>query len=188
MKIPAIVVLAGTLLFLGCKSQSVRNAHDIRIVKGGPFPLLGITIEQTNFEIAFFEQADKMILHGLRQTFARSGNISIDPISMWFIFSYPDNVNVPIEPRVSRDSTEMTGWAVAPFGAIADSASTNVVDSVVAVQTHPRPGTSRPPSAKLTMLVQVKSSNSTNIARMELPCSWRKGAVVWDEFQVHNAP
>jgi hypothetical protein len=167
------ISLLSFCVVVGCQSNPGRAVHNLHWVYGSPFPFLA-PIKQTNFEIEFWNSSDSMILGGLRDQLRGKTSVSIEPITMWTVFSYPPNTGLAISTTILQDMHEMSGWVLDPDGAFRNSNHTNKVHDVLARQTGT--GASEP-SAKLTMLLKVEHAGSTNLTEAVLSCVWRNGAL-----------
>jgi hypothetical protein len=167
-----IALLAFSLL-AGCRSNPHQTADNLHWVYGRALPLVA-PIKQTNFEIDFFESVGLTIERGFREQLRGEGNVSIEPIAMWTVFTYPANTGLAIETEVHEDVTEMTGWVLAPDGSLRESNNTNKTQLVLVRQKYN--GVSEA-TARLTMLLQVQSDDSTNFTTAVLPCVWHGGTL-----------
>jgi len=169
-----VPILATLCLVSGCQSSRQHTVGNICWVYGHPFPWCSLSIRQTNLEINFSGSVDVMLQDGLRSQLRRTVSVTIDPIAMWTVFSYPTNTPLEIEPEVHEDIAEMSGWVLEPDGSLRDASNTNKTQSIVVRQKEP--GASEA-TATLTMLLRVSSAGSTNFTTGVLPCIWHDGTL-----------
>lgn len=167
------IALLAFCLLTGCQSSPRSTADNLHWVYGRALPLVA-PIRQTNFEINYFDAVDLMIQNGLRDELRGNETISIKPIAMWTVFSYPAKAGFPIETEYHEDVTEMSGWILAPDGSFQASNNENKTQSVLVRQKDPD---ASHVTARLTMLLQVESAGVTNFTTAVLPCVWHDGAL-----------
>src|SRR3989442_353972 len=90
-----IPILLTFCLLTGCRSSPHRVADNVYWVYGRAFPFLA-PIKQTNFETNFFDSVDLMIQKALRDQLLGKESVSIDPVAMWIVFSYPAKTHLAI--------------------------------------------------------------------------------------------
>lgn len=167
-----IALLAFSLL-TGCRSNSYQPADNLHWVYGRSLPLIA-PVKQTNFEINFFESVGLEIERGFRKELRGNKNVSIEPIAMWTVFTYPAEAHLEIRAEVYEDVTDMTGWVLGPDGSLSGSNNTNKTQLILVRQKNPGRGVA---SARLTMLLQVERADSTNFVTAVLPFVWHDGTL-----------
>lgn len=167
------IALLAFCLVTGCRSNPHPGAGNLHWVYGRALPLVA-PIRQTNFETNFFDAVGSTIEREFRKQLSAKESVSIEPIAMWTVFSYPAGTHLEIKTELHEDVTEMTGWVLAPDGSLRESCNTNRTQLILVRQEDP--GASEP-TASLTMLLQVESAGSTNFITAVLPCVWHHGAL-----------
>ncbi len=166
-----LIVSLALFLSTSCKSSFHRVTNDVHWVFGRAYPFF-VPIEQTNFETNFFDCVDEMIQSGLRNKFKGQEGVSIDPIAMWIVFSYPTETHLEIETRMNEEVSDISGWILNSNGLLQDSHSTNKLHSIIGRQ---KTSSLHEVTANLMMLLRIRAVSFTNLARIELVCSWHDG-------------
>lgn len=169
-------------LLTACKSTPHRTTRDIYWVYGFRVPFVQ-PIKQTNIETNFFDSVDSMILEGFRDQLRAQANVSINPIAIWFLFSYPSQTDLKIESESFEDVDNESGWALNWDGMFTESNDTNTIQTVFARQK--KSGINQP-TVTLTMLLQIKGVNQTNYVKAELCCVWHHGTLDKHSFRIMN--
>jgi hypothetical protein len=169
--IPILLALCFTT---SCQSSRHRTVDNVYWVYGHPFPWVAFSIKQTNVETNFFGSVDLMVQNGLRSQLRRKDSVTIDPIAMWIVFSYPAKTRLAIETAVHEDASEMSGWVLAPDGSFRESNNTNKMLSILVRQKDSDIGEA---TVRLTMLLQIENAGSTNLTTAMLPCIWHDGTL-----------
>jgi S-adenosylmethionine:tRNA-ribosyltransferase-isomerase (queuine synthetase) len=165
-------IISAACLFTACRSTSDRTNNTIYWVYGFKAPFIQ-PIKQTNFETNFFNSIDSMIQKGLRDRLRMETNVSISPVAMWTVFSYPSQTDLKFEPEVFEDVDSGRGWTLRADGVFAESNDTNAFQTVWARQKS----RVNEPTATLTMLLQIEDASQTNLINGWLCCTWRHGAL-----------
>jgi len=148
-------------------------ADNLYWVYGRALPLVA-PIRETNFETNFSDSVDLMIQKGLRDQLQGKESVSIEPIAIWTVFSYPAKTRLVIETEVHEDVSEMSGWVLAPDGSFRASNNTNKTQSILVRQ---KDYDISEATVRLTMLLQVENAGWTNLTTAILPCIWHDGTL-----------
>ena len=164
-----------TLWFAGgCQSSCQHTNDNLYWVDGHPFPWVASSIRQTSLETNFFGSVDVMLQNGLRAQLRTAVSVTIDPVAMWAIFSYPAKTDLEFESTLYEDVDEMSGWVLSPDGSFRESSNTNNMQFAFVRKRDP---VATMATAELIMLLRVQSADFTNFITAVLPCVWHAGAL-----------
>lgn len=168
-----LILLLTFCLVVGCRLSTHHKAGDVYWVYGRSLPFVA-PIEQTNFETNFFGSVDLMIQKGLRGQLQGEKSVTIDPIAIWTVFSYPTKTNLKIETEVHEDVCVMSGWVLDPNGSFRESSNTNKTQSILVRQ---KCSDTSDASVSLAMLLHIKDADSTSVTAASLLCTWHDGTL-----------